>query len=122
MIKIYIDDIRTPNDGGNWKIARSILEFQNILDIFPLSEIECISFDHDLGESIDGTLNPDGYDCAKTLVNYAIEKQQIDNFPITFVHSSNVVGAENIIKYINCFLRFHEKHETCRWKQIPFIV
>ena len=93
-LRIYLDDVRTPNSPNNewvdgieeWTVVRNFQEFVDIIIEVGLENIEVISLDHDLGDtamkeyfenvSPNYTLNYDniqektGMDCAKFLVNY----------------------------------------------------
>jgi hypothetical protein len=93
MYKLYLDDIRTPR-GSDWVIVRSFEEFtRTILEKGPP---EMISFDHDLGwDPTEDKELPNGYDCAKWIVENNI---LIKDF---FVHSANPVGAENITRLLD---------------------
>ena len=69
-MKIFLDDERNPIDWVNyddtWIVAKNCEEFKKIIiqAYHNLEELEVISFDNDLGEN-----EPEGYDCAKWLVN-----------------------------------------------------
>lgn len=73
--------------------------------------ISYISFEHDLGEDMSG------YDCCKLLVGYDADYQILaDDFEFN-VHSANPVGKQNIIHYLNNWLKFkkgygYEQHNT----------
>ena len=93
-LRIYLDDIRTPNSPNNewiegiaeWTIVRNYDEFVDVISKAGLENIELISLDHDLGDtamkeyfnnvSPNYTLNYDnitektGMDCCKWLVNH----------------------------------------------------
>ena len=143
--KIYLDDVRTPIDSS-WEVVRDFNQFCAKVQELGLSEIECISFDHDLGPTAmreyfnnvykHGELDYDniqektGYDCAKWLVNYyydnlsdvnmddepvVIWEPRKINFPDCYVHSANVVGAYNIIGYLENFYYNEHVHE----KRVP---
>ena len=49
-VKIYLDDIRTPNDK-DWLVVRSFYEFVDLINKVGLNNIELISLDHDLGDT-----------------------------------------------------------------------
>ena len=104
-MRIYLDDIRTPKDSS-WTVVRS---YHDIIHLIQTSfdQIEVISFDHDLGEE------KTGYDAAKFLIEFCMNNQKMP--PLTFVHSANPVGRENIIGTINNFLEFNEVEPNCRW-------
>lgn len=95
MKVIWLDDFREPaqfiyNGLGNCKkndvtICKNYDEFvAAVQKEYP----DWVCFDHDLGEG------KTGYDCAKWLVNYCIEKDL--NVPDWYIQSSNIVGACNI--------------------------
>lgn len=56
-----------------------------------------VCFDHDLGEE------KSGMDCAKYLVNFCIENNL--ELPQYTCHSSNPVGRENILSYLNSYIK-----------------
>ncbi|SUX46059.1 cyclic-phosphate processing receiver domain-containing protein [Chryseobacterium indoltheticum] len=96
MVNLYLDDVRQCPKG--FILVTSYDEFVNFI-------IHCewptfISFDHDLG------LGKTGYDCAKFLVEYCIEKQL--NLPKFFVHSQNPVGKLNIESLLKNFQKFQD--------------
>lgn len=89
LIRIYLDDVRTPKldpAGGDWIVVRSYQEFVDKVKELGLDNIHMISLDHDLGDSAMSeyfnNVSPNytldynnikektGYDCAKWLVNY----------------------------------------------------
>ena len=93
-LRIYLDDVRTPNSPNNewidgeveWTVVRDYEEFVDLVSKTGLENIEIISLDHDLGDtamkeyfenvSPNYTLNYDniqektGMDCCKWMVNY----------------------------------------------------
>ena len=104
---LFIDDERSPpNDGRDWKIARSYYDVGNL--IYDLGMPSYISFDHDLGEN-----QKTGYDIAKYLVmcelnEWIDSRGNIMNFPENFdfyVHSQNPVGKTNIEMYLNNYMK-----------------
>lgn len=150
MIKIYLDDIRTPKDS-TWVICRSYNDFVKVVGETGLANISLISLDHDLGESAmeefyrnvsknyilnyDNIIEKTGYDCAKWLVDkfYSENPQRFDmkridkkNTPIVFptvlVHSANPIGSANIMGYINNFLMNEAKEQTCKRTEIPHTI
>lgn len=110
---LFLDDIRDLNNikfksnwyEKKWIVARSMLEAINYIHqkgCFPTT----ISFDHDLGEDENGTISLSGYDFAKWLCENDMDGTFQFNESFEFkVHSDNPVGAENISKYINNYLR-----------------
>ena len=136
MISIYLDDTRTPLEhplGKEWVIVRDYDQFVDLITKTGLSNIELISFDHDLGPSAinhfftntrsDYTINYDiigentGMDAVKWLVDLARESDL--DLPQCYVHSANPIGCGNMMGYINMYLKERRKHQTCiraRWK------
>lgn len=93
MLKIYLDDIRTPPDSS-WLVVRSVEDFKKriLSTSMPITEL---SFDHDLGDKV-----PDGYDAAKWFVELAMDDKEIaQNLKIVIAHSDNPPGRENIAAY-----------------------
>jgi hypothetical protein len=97
-MKMYIDDIRTPN-GEFDIIVRSSKEAVDYMN-----ENTCpnfISFDHDLG----------GEDTSMIIIKYMVERDLDENkmfIPKDFtwnVHSANPVGAANIEGYLRSYLK-----------------
>jgi hypothetical protein len=107
-IKIYVDDLHTPKEEG-WVVVRTFEAFKKILVATPISSIDVISFDHDLG-----------VECAKFLLAVIKDRGVVEDFPTVYVHSMNPSGSQDIIGLINSFLGFRERPESCRWHQIPF--
>lgn len=91
-MKIWLDDVRTaPHEFIH---VKNIKELKSLLKT-NTTEIEIMSFDHDLGED-----TKDGYQIAKWLA-----ENHLDRWPKEIkVHSSNPPGAENI-KAFDIFVR-----------------
>jgi len=150
MYKIYLDDIRTPIDE-DWIVVRNYDEFVNKTIELGLKNIDLISLDHDLGDTaiseyhnnvfINNQLDysnikeKTGLDCAKWLIDFFYETNSIwssydENnkkinkikFPIVYTHSANPIGSENIINYINSFLKFEHQPMTCKKIKINFLI
>jgi predicted AAA+ superfamily ATPase len=124
--KLFLDDIRIPKDAitlipsnfnrfyfeNDWDIVRSYNEFVQYIERNGTPEF--VSFDHDLGDTAmdeyfrnvktKGILDYDnikektGFDCAKFLVEYCMDKNQ--SLPEYLVHSANPVGKKNIESYL----------------------
>jgi hypothetical protein len=95
-MKLYIDDLRTPetNDYIIMRDSKSAIDFIKN----HLSEISEISFDHDLGD-VDTTI---------PILEY-LEELAFNNvkFDIDFyIHSMNPIGRKNIQRIINSIHRF----------------
>ena len=69
-------------------------EFENYIKENGLPDL--ISFDNDLGIG-----NGEGYDCAKRLIEYCMDKDK--ELPGWHVHSANPVAKENIEKLLDNF-------------------
>lgn len=109
-MKIYLDDIRDPEDTykdpENWITVRSYNDFIKIVDE-NYFYITTISLDHDLGLFEDRE-ELTGYDCVKWLCDYIWDNERPVNFYLE-VHSANPVGKENILSYWRNFL--HAYHD-----------
>ena len=133
MYKLYLDDIRYPDNHPDWRIARNYYDAQWYVKTYGLPYH--VSFDHDLADihydnehyvHNDGWLDDSmpsgelqlymaggrghpyeftGYDFAKWLCQWIMDNvDNLDNFSYN-VHSANSVGAENIRRYMENFLR-----------------
>jgi hypothetical protein len=107
-IKLFLDDERTAWSSA-WETVRSYTEFVDFIEKHG-SEIDVVSFDHDLGPEhyVYGNADhipyhkfhtPTGLDCARYLVKYCQEVGR--NLPRCFVHSFNRAGTSNIVNYLN---------------------
>ena len=136
MKKLFLDDVRVPYDCriymshrvGNkaevyimdgWSVVRSHNEFVDWVETNGLPDL--VSFDHDLAlghytgemysseseyeKSIVGT-EPTGYESAKFLIDYCLDKNL--KLPDFIVHSMNPVGVERITKILTNF----QKHQS----------
>lgn len=98
---IWLDDIREVpqklKDNKEYDVihVRNFDQFVKYIETKGLPNF--ISFDHDLGEE------KDGYDCAKFLVQYCMNKDC--DIPDYEIHSANPVGTKNISSYLNCYHR-----------------
>lgn len=130
MLNLFLDDIRMPDDvvwvklpQVEWIIVRNYNEF--VKEVLTNGIPNIVSFDHDLGfehqrDYFNVQKNPDkiidplklnykkykektGYDAAKWLVEYCIDKNV--SFPEYYIHSMNPIGARNIESYIQCYLK-----------------
>lgn len=123
MYKIYLDDCRTPAEK-DWIIVRTFQRFVEKIKEIGLQNIELISLDHDLDDSAlkelinsNGTINYNkikektGLDAAKFLVDLSMDTDI--SLPQIYVHSFNPIGSENIISYINNYLKNCNLPQTC---------
>lgn len=111
-MKLFLDDLRQPIEvfemtklpiykEKDWTIVRTYQEFVAIIEQFGMPVF--ISFDHDLGQKsvhANGS-EASGYDCAKWLVNYCLDKNY--TLPHWFCHSMNPVGKQNITELLTAF-------------------
>src|SRR5690554_7456668 len=98
MKKLYLDDLRPIPEG--FIGVRSYAEFVTYIETNGLPDF--ISFDHDLG------LEESGFDCAKWLVNYCLDKKI--GLPEFTVHSQNPVGKKNIESLLNNFIKNNDSN------------
>ena len=116
---IFLDDIRVPTDvtwanipaDQHYSLVRNYKEFVDLITLRGLPKFVC--YDHDLADCHygDGLSNDQidynkyqektGYDCAKWLVNYCMQKNE--KHPPYVVHSMNPIGKQNIESYINSY-------------------
>src|SRR5690554_5209013 len=89
--QLYLDDVRVVPDG--FVLVENYVEFTEFIEQNGLPDF--ISFDHDLGEE------KTGYDCAKMLVEYCLDRQI--TLPDFAVHSQNPVGKQNIESLLGNF-------------------
>lgn len=97
-MKLWLDDLRQPPDT-TWEWAANFSQVTFLLDKFGAPDL--MSFDHDLGITIDGDFEMNGYEIIQFISNHR---------PLSYpkeveVHSSNPVGAENILKWDEWFRR-----------------
>jgi len=92
-MNLFLDDVRNPplfdtyGDPIEWTIVRTASE---CIKIIVTGKVKFLSFDHDLGNDIDGT----GYDVAK-FIEAGAYREELE--PIDYaIHSANPVGANNI--------------------------
>ena len=118
---LFLDDVRVPTDvtwanipvDQHYSLVRSYKEFVDLITLRGLPKFVC--YDHDLADCYygDGLSNDQidynkyqektGYDCAKWLVNYCMQKNE--KHPPYVVHSMNPIGKLNIESYINSYNR-----------------
>ena len=136
--KLFLDDYRIPLDcmqymytrigsgqsiylERDWDIVTNYPEFVKYILDYGVPDL--ISFDHDLADGHyhknmqQGVLNYESEDfekdeyktgkhCAEWLCNYCLENKL--TFPRYIVHSMNKVGTENIISYIENYIKHNE--------------
>jgi len=109
--KLFIDDERNPMDvkwgswqdqeiyrDAEWVIARNWHEVLEL--VVSIGFPQMISFDHDLGDG-----EKTGYEIAQRLCDMVMDGVPLPaNFEFR-VHSMNPVGGQNILKYMDNFLK-----------------
>jgi hypothetical protein len=99
LVKLYLDDIRTPKTEG-WIIIRSYENFVKHIQENGLPDE--ISFDHDLACYKDG-VEYTGKSAVDYLIDYCLDNNK--KFPDWYAHTDNTSGKRNIIgailNYIN---------------------
>jgi hypothetical protein len=118
---LFLDDIRVPTNvtwvdipkDQHYSLVRNYQEFVDLITLRGLPKFVC--YDHDLsnchygdglndrGIDYDSYTEKTGYDCAKWLVNYCM-KNGVKHPPYV-VHSMNPVGKQNIISYVESYIR-----------------
>ena len=113
---LFLDDVRIPTrvtwveipKNQHYSVVRNYNEFVDLITLRGLPKFIC--YDHDLadchyGDGLNGRgidydkyTEKTGYDCAKWLVNYCVDKGV--KHPPYIVHSLNPVGKKNIESYI----------------------
>ena len=113
---LFLDDVRIPThvtwvkipDYQHYSVVRNYKQFVDLITLRGLPKFIC--YDHDLadchyGDGLNGRgidydkyTEKTGYDCAKWLVNYCVDKGV--KHPPYIVHSLNPVGKKNIESYI----------------------
>lgn len=110
---LWLDDLRNPLDKNTDWLQYSPIgtevevvwvkddtEFKNWILENGLPDAIC--FDHDLGNGI-----PTGYECAKWLVDYCLDKNCLP--PLWACQSANPVGRDNINSLLTSFIKHHAK-------------
>jgi len=125
MIRVYLDDVRTPVEK-DWVVVRSYDEFVEKVTQIGLENIDLISLDHDLGDTAmqewqrnvyhnyelnyDNITEKTGMDCTKWLVNQWLDGANV--VPVV-IHSANAVGSANMMGYINNYRHIHRLPQNC---------
>ena len=95
MIKVYLDDMRTPPEG--WVLVKTARE---AIELLMTNDVEEISLDHDLGEEENGS----GYD----VINWLEKEVYENNFipPVIHIHTANPVARERMEAAVRNIVRF----------------
>lgn len=134
-IKLYLDDIRTPN-SDDWNVVRNYDELVSHIRLNGLDKYEVISLDHDLGDTAqheyynnvspnyqldyNNILEKTGLDCAKWLVAESMNSKI--PLPQIYTHSANPIGSANIMGYVNNYLKNCRLPQTCIRVKIEHII
>jgi hypothetical protein len=128
---IYLDDVRTPISQNEWIVVRNYDEFVAKVTEIGFENIAKISLDHDLDRSamvewVYGAVRnykidyskireKTGLDCARWLIEQWKEGEPV--CPV-YTHSSNAIGASNIMGYINNYKHLAGLKQDCIRVQI----
>lgn len=106
--KLFLDDERYPV-GNDWIIARNYNDAVWYVQNWGIPY--CISFDHDLGISLDELVPArTGMDFAKWLCEFIMDyHSKLPNEFNFYVHSQNPIGAKNIQSHMAQFVDFYRK-------------
>jgi hypothetical protein len=134
-LRLYLDDIRTPVHE-DWIVVRDFDEFVYEIKLNGLGNFELISLDHDLGDTAmveyytnvknnhiidyNNIKEKTGLDAAKFLVSESMNSKI--PLPQIYVHSANPIGSDNIIVYINNYLKNCNYPDTCVRVQIEHTI
>jgi hypothetical protein len=119
MYNLWLDDQRLPHDvtwvnipkDQHYSVVRNYKEFVDLITLRGVPKFVC--YDHDLADShychglnndkipYDSYEEKTGYDAAKWLVNYCMERGI--KHPPYIVHSLNPIGKKNIESYIESY-------------------
>ena len=109
-MKLYLDDIRNPHqtyhNDSDWFVVRNYNEFVSVIEKH-FSDLEVISFDHDIDSYNDDGNVVTGYDRVKWLCDYILDNNlDISNLTLNF-HTANPVGKENMETYWKNFRNYY---------------
>ena len=109
-MKLYLDDIRNPHQSGykddEWIVCRNDTEFVSAIEQH-FSDLEVVSFDHDISSYDDNGSEVTGYHCLKWFCNYISDNHlDISNLRLKF-HTSNPIGKENMMYYWRNFKNYY---------------
>lgn len=124
-MKIYLDDVRIPNEG-DWSIVRSYDEFVSKINEVGLDNIELISLDHDLDRTAMIEWSKNTYYNYKVNYNNISEKTGLDcvmwlieqwkeGKPVVdvVIHSANAIGSANMMGLINHYRHVNHLPQNC---------
>lgn len=94
ILKVFLDDIRTPPDD-TWVIVRTVEQAKQLLKD---NVVAVLSLDHDLGES-----EPTGYDLVCWIEEQVFKRKLLS--PVMKIHSANPVGRKNMEAGIQSIIR-----------------
>lgn len=87
-MKVYLDDMRTPDIKEGWDVI--VRDAENAMLLLDLGIVTEISLDHDLGGEVTG------YDVARHIEEMVFNEDLYFEPPRIYVHSANPVGRDNI--------------------------
>ena len=111
-MKLYLDDIRNPHQSGykdnEWVVVRNYNEFVSVIKKY-FSNLDVVSFDHDISSYDENGNEVTGYDCLKWLCDYILDNDvDISELTILF-HTANPVGRLNMMCYWSNFKDNYER-------------
>ena len=87
----------------DFQIVRNEIDFKKFVDD-NIEEISLVSFDHDLGDWVEGDGKEfTGKDACEYLIDKCLDKCR--KFPDWYVHSDNTCGRDNIIGSILSYIK-----------------
>lgn len=129
---LFLDDNREPSGAYSYtkdpvykdlhwivvvnyeQFVDTIERYYDLRGVLPVN----VSFDHDLADEhydytadipYDDMTEKTGFHCAKWLVDFCIDNDM--ELPTYYAHSMNTVGRENIIKYLNNYVKFVKENK-----------
>jgi hypothetical protein len=120
-INIFLDDERYPEDvkwlelpDVEWCIVRTALDFKDLVINYGISNINYISFDHDINDwsGPDDSREVTGYDLLKWMCS---EAEKIDLLPKCLFHTQNTIGRRNMESYYINYINFIDDKNQIHW-------
>lgn len=112
---LWLDDLRNPSDyiDINQYNVYWVYSFEEFVKFFENENFmpDIIWFDHDLGENENRKILPNGYDCAKWLIEWC-EKTGTPICSEYHSQSQNPVGKRNIVELIYNYERFKKRENN----------
>lgn len=114
MASAYYYTNYEPFKTEKWEVVRDYYQFVDWITLNGAENL-FVAFDHDLADEhydyeldVNTYTEKTGYDAAKWLCEYCQDKHI--KFPKYIIHSMNLVGTENIHKYIENYKKYIENN------------